>query len=76
MSTKLLRKELIDWLSELNDPSLLESLSSIKNSMQSGDWYNDLSDSQKESLEKGIKDHENGQYLDSQEFWSRYGKNL
>ncbi len=76
MSTQILKRELIGWLSQLTDKRLLESLDSIKNSVQGGDWYEQLTDSQKESLERSILDHKNGNYLESKEFWSRYEKKV
>jgi hypothetical protein len=74
MTTQVLKSELINWLSGLTDRKLLESLHAIKNSVEGGDWYNHLTESQKQSLEKGIQDHRDGKYLTSEAFWARYEK--
>jgi hypothetical protein len=74
MTTQLLKQELIGWLNQLTDKRILEALNSIKDSVQGGDWYDQLTDSQKESLEKSILDYKNGNYLEDEAFWSRYEK--
>jgi len=74
MSTQALKLELINWLTNLKDKSLLESIASIKDSTVSGDWYDELSPAQKKSLEQGIKDHKKGKTLSSKEFWARHEK--
>ena len=73
MSSQI-RLELISWISKLKDKSLLKTLSSIKDSEESGDWYENLSAKQKKSLQKGIEDHKKGRVLSSKQFWSRYGR--
>ena len=74
MTARELKHELIRWLSNLKDKKLLNSLASIKESEQSGDWYDSLTTSQKKSLLRGIEDHKKGSTLTSKEFWKRYEK--
>ena len=74
MSTLELKLQLINWLTDLKDKKLLTSLSSIKDSEQSNDWYKQLSVKQKKSLERGIDDHKKGRTLTSKQFWQRYEK--
>ena len=74
MTSQELKHELISWLTQLKDKKLLKSLSSIKDSVESGDWYNGLSVKQKKSFERGIRDHKKGNTLTSKEFWQRYEK--
>lgn len=74
MSTLELKLQLINWLTDLKDKKLLQSLASIKESEQSNDWYLQLSAKQKKSLEKGIEDHKKGRTLTSKQFWQRYEK--
>lgn len=47
MNSRSIKPELINWRNNLKDQKLLRSLYSIKDSEQSGDWYNDLSPKQK-----------------------------
>ena len=74
MSTLELKLQLINWLTDLKDKKLLNSLASIKESEQSNDWYLQLSAKQKKSLEKGIEEHKKGRTLTSKQFWQRYEK--
>lgn len=52
---------LIEWIIKLNDSSVIDKLKKIheENSQQS-DWWNEISLSEKESIEKGLKDIEEG----------------
>lgn len=74
MSTLELKLQLINWLTDLKDKKLLTSLSSIKDSEQSNDWYKQLSAKQKKSFDRGTDDHKKGRTLTSKQFWQRYEK--
>ena len=45
--------ELIQWLSTLNDTSMIDKLMKLREKEKS-DWWNEISASEKESVEKGI----------------------
>ncbi|MCC5905513.1 MAG: hypothetical protein JJU13_04870 [Balneolaceae bacterium] len=68
MKTKA-REEIIKWISTTTDEELLETLLLIKESSGSADWFDDLSDTEKRSVKKGIADHESGNTLSSEDFW-------
>jgi hypothetical protein len=51
--------ELIQWLSTLNDPSIIEKIIKLREQEKS-DWWDEISVSEKKSLEKGIKDADAG----------------
>ncbi|MBB4119980.1 hypothetical protein GGR32_002292 [Mesonia hippocampi] len=51
--------ELIQWLSTLNDKSLIDKLMKLREKEKS-DWWNEISIKEKESIEKGILDADNG----------------
>lgn len=53
------KMELIQWLTTLNDNSLIDRLMEIRKKEKS-DWWNEISESEKESIEKGIQDANNG----------------
>jgi len=67
------RKELIDWITSLNDSRLLNQLNSIKlsNADTQKDWWEELSPNQKENIELGLKDLEERRTISSKEFWNR-----
>ena len=50
--------ELIQWLSTLNDTSLIDKLMKLREK-EKNDWWNEISAREKESIEKGIQDAEN-----------------
>ncbi len=66
-----IKEELLQWVSSLEDGQVLDLLNSIKNSAQGKehDWWNDLSDSEKENVEAGIAEEAQGQVLSSSDFW-------
>ena len=51
--------ELIQWLTFLDDKSLLQKIIDLRNK-QTKDWWNDISETEKNSIEKGISDSKNG----------------
>jgi len=51
--------ELIQWLSTLNDMSIIEKIIKLREQEKS-DWWNEISVTEKKSLEKGIKDADAG----------------
>ena len=55
MNTQILNKkiELIQWLSTLEDKSIIEKLLQFKKE-ESKDWWNSISDEEKSSIKKGI----------------------
>ncbi len=51
--------ELIQWLSTLNDKFLIDKLMKLREK-EKIDWWNKISAAEKKSIEKGIKDTDNG----------------
>jgi len=47
--------ELIQWLTTLDDNSLLQKILELRKS-QTKDWWNEISTMERESIEKGILD--------------------
>ena len=63
--------ELINWIQSLEDDSLIRILESIRLSATSKVGWDDLSEWEREEIQKGISDFENGRYHTSEEFWKR-----
>lgn len=62
MGYDALKLELIEWLSKLEDPETIEYLKIVKDSKNSNkDWWNDLSDSEKAGIARGLNDIQNEQ---------------
>ena len=51
--------ELIQWLSTLNDPSLIDKIMQLR-IKEKLDWWNEISTDEQKSIEKGINDADNG----------------
>ncbi len=47
--------ELIQWISTLNDQSLIEKIMTLRKKEKT-DWWNEISTDEKNSIEKGIQD--------------------
>ena len=76
MKTESIKHELIEWLSKLDDRSILTSLLLFKKSAESGDWSDNLTKEQLESLQRGLSDLEHGNVISSKDFWSSYGRQV
>ena len=50
---------LIQWLTSLNDVSMIDKILELKNK-ESKDWWDETSDEEKESIEKGLEDANSG----------------
>lgn len=66
------RKELISWINSLKDNALLGLLNSVKLSSEGKetDWWNKLTEIDKDNISLGLKDFEAGRTLNSKEFWN------
>lgn len=67
------RNEIIDWIRQIKDEELLETLKLIKDNSSDHDWYEQLSQKQKDSVQRGISDHKKDNTLSSKEFWEKHG---
>ncbi len=59
----------------MNDESVIQKLIDLRNN-QLKDWWNELSDDEIESIEKGIKDADNGNLISHSEARKTYEKFL
>jgi RNA polymerase-binding transcription factor DksA len=76
MKAESIKNELIEWLSKLEDKSILTSLLQFKKSAESGDWSDNLTKEQLESLQRGLSDMEKGNVISSKDFWNSYGRKV
>ncbi|WP_264537978.1 hypothetical protein [Flavobacterium sp. N1736] len=51
--------ELIQWLSTIEDLSVLNKIIDLKK-QENKDWWNSISENEKQSIEKGLQDAEAG----------------
>jgi hypothetical protein len=76
MKAENIKIEFIEWLARLDDKSLLTSLLQFKKASEKGDWSDNLTADQLESLQRGLHDMKNKKAISSQKFWSSYGKKI
>jgi len=67
---KKTKSNLITWIEQLSDANMLAFLDGLRNTKSDGDWWEVLSASQKQRINEGIDDIENGRFIPSTEFWS------
>ena len=72
----LIQEELILWIRSLNDSNILNLLNSIKlsTSKSNKDWWDHLTEDQKENIQLGLKDLDAGNTISSNEFWKQLSK--
>ena len=51
--------ELIQWLSTIEDSAIIEKIMDLRK-RENKDWWNSISESEKNSIEQGLKDAESG----------------
>jgi len=74
MGFEALKLELIEWLASLDNESTIQYLKVIKDSSDSDhDWWTDLTDEQKRSIERGLQDVDKGNVTSHEEVKSKYG---
>ena len=64
---------LIQWLTSLNDVSMIDKIMELKQE-EKKDWWNEISDEEKESIEKRLSDAESGKLTPHSEIIKKYEK--
>jgi len=67
--------ELIQWLTTLEDSSILQKILELRKD-QTKDWWDEISDEEKASIEKGMNDANNGNVKPHSEAFKIYEKYL
>lgn len=74
MALEALKLELIEWLSKLDDRSTIEYLKIVKdNASDDRDWWNELSETEKAGIERGLDDVKNGRIHSHEDVKAKYG---
>lgn len=74
MGHEAIKLELIEWLTKLDDDETLAYLKVVKDSKTSNlDWWDDLSESEKEGIERGLRDIDEGRTISHEEVKKKYG---
>lgn len=64
--------ELIQWLSTIEDLATINKIFEIKK--EKSDWWDEISKAEKESIEKGLKDIDEGRVVSHEVFMKSYGR--
>lgn len=68
---------LIEWISRINDKTIISKLRKIQSDhVQSSDWWNELNQQEKESIERGLEDIDEGRVHSHETVQKIYGKYL
>lgn len=73
MNIQATKLELIQWLSTIDSPTVIEKILAIREN-EKEDWWKKLSATEKESINKGIKDADAGNLRDHDQAKKIYGK--
>ena len=65
--------ELIQWLTTLDDKSIIQKIMDLRKK-ESVDWWNEVTEDEKKSIEKGLAEAEKGDLLPNSEAEKIYGK--
>ena len=73
MNIETAKIELIQWLSTLEDSSLIQKIIELRKK-ETKDWWNEISDAEQESIEAGILDADSGKLKPNAEAEKIYAK--
>jgi len=77
MNIQAEKLSLIEWILKLQNKSVIAKLKRIQEEhIESEDWWNELSKEEKESIERGLKDIEEGRIHSHESVRKVYGKYL
>jgi len=66
--------KLIEWITSLQDDSIIERIKLIKMQYSPKDWWDEISDEEKAAIEEGLKDIREGRVVPHEEVKKRYEK--
>jgi len=72
MSADFMQKKkdkLSEWIQFETDEELIEFLSTLKNQREQTDWWKNLSNAEREIVQRGINDADSGRVISSEKFW-------
>ena len=74
MGQETIKLELIEWLTKLNDIETLNYLKVVKDSRTGDqDWWTDLTEQQRDGIQRGLKDIDEGRVVPHSDVKIRYG---
>jgi len=68
---KKTKLDLIAWIEQLSDVNMLTVLDGLRSSKSDNDWWDNLTENQKQHINEGLNDVENGRVVSSEKFWDK-----
>jgi hypothetical protein len=69
------KHKLIEWLASINDQNLIEKIKLFRDNLTDNtDWWETISQSEKDSIDRGLKDIEAGRVIPHHDVMKKYGK--
>ena len=62
---------LIKWLTDVNEPSVIEQFVALKNNQQI-DWWNEIDTDERIEIEEGLKQADAGEFLSHEDVMKKY----
>ena len=72
MSIENEKLKLIEWIKELRDDSTIEKIKMLKDNPGETDWWNEITEEEKASIEKGLVDIKEGRITSHSEVKKRF----
>lgn len=68
---KQTKMNLIAWIEQLSDTNMLSFLEGLKNSKSNIDWWDSISETERNHINEGLNDMEAGRIISSVDFWNK-----
>ncbi len=66
--------KIIDWITNLKDESMIAKIKLLKDHPKETDWWDEISEAEKASIEKGLEDIKAGRVVNHSEVKKIYEK--
>lgn len=74
MNTTVEKLHIIQWIAGLNDKAVLTKIKKIKDNTNKNDWWDEISEAEKLSIGRGVKNIKEGKVKSHSEVRKRYAK--
>lgn len=73
MDLQTKKLDLIKWITEVNEPSVIQKIIELKQEQQS-DWWDTISEDERLEIEEGLRQADNGEVFTHDEVMAEYKK--
>lgn len=76
MDIQLEKYKIIEWITSLKDKTMISRLKSLKEETKDEDWWDELSSAEKEGIQKGLQDIEDGNTISHEKVMKKLKKRV